>query len=133
MNLFGIAIQPLQVLVAMFVIIVLTTIITLLIAKKMNVAIDLGAFWEYLKRTNSEDNGNPSHMRFMTFVVVMLFAVAMTWGFFVVMAYYENLILQYAGILLIVILGALKLKQSQKKDELKLEAKAPDAIPPVNQ
>lgn len=73
--------------------------------------------FEFLQRSMSEDNGNPSAMRVNTFIVVLQFSIVLSVGFLWTIWKHPDMTLAYAGLLLSVILGVLGIKTWQKGKE----------------
>ena len=71
----------------------------------------------FIKKSLSEDNGNPSSMRTMVLFSHVQWTVAITFGFIVVLFTYQGLILAYLGIIAGLVAGLLGLKGWQKTNE----------------
>jgi len=77
-------------------------------------------FFEFLRKVNSEDNGNPSSMRTIAFMVCAQFSLVLSFGFVMAIFKHPELVIAYAGLLLSVILGVLGIKGWQKDKEEKV-------------
>ena len=77
-------------------------------------------FFEFLRKANSEDNGKPSSMRTIAFIVCIQFSLVLSFGFIMVIFRHPELIIAYAGLLLSVILGVLGIRGWQKDKEEKV-------------
>lgn len=75
---------------------------------------------EFLRKASSEDNGNPSSMRTIAFMVCTQFSLVLSVGFIMVIIKHPELVIAYAGLLLSAILGVLGIKGWQKNKEEKV-------------
>jgi len=75
------------------------------------------SLFEFIRKANSEDNGNPSSMRVNTMWMVFWFVLVLSFGFVVAVFKYEGIIISFAVLLVGAVLGALGIKKSQKGKE----------------
>jgi hypothetical protein len=124
MNVFGVSIDALYLLIALFAIIAITVVVTLLIAKKITVAfsVDLKAFWSFMKEGLSEDNGHASSTRINQLFANILFSPTIAYGFLYVLWNHTELVLIYLASMLAAMGLTQGLKVWQKKNEQPIDA-----------
>ena len=75
------------------------------------------AFFAFIKKSLSEDNGNPSTTRLNTFYLFIQWVPVITFGFYHVLTHNPELVLAYLTIMTTGIFGILGLKVWQKGKE----------------
>jgi len=84
-------------------------------------------FFEFIQKALSEDNGNPSSIRLMSFIGFMQWSIAITVGFVVVLIYQKDLIIPYLYTVAAMTAGILGIKVWQKGKEAGSPQDPPEA------